>query len=78
MTYELWDTASSNIIGEFDSEADALAAVLEAVHLTGVASAAAFTLIGAFDDGAVKGIAGGQDLLERARRHDAKSSLQAS
>lgn len=70
MTYELWDTESRNVIGEFDSEADALAAVLEAVQLNGAESVAAFTLIGAFDDGAVKGLAAGQELVERARQQE--------
>ncbi len=70
MTYELWDTESRNVIGEFESEADALAAVLEAVQLNGVESVAAFTLIGAFDDGEVKGLAGGGELVDLARRQE--------
>jgi hypothetical protein len=67
MTYELWDTESRNVVGEFESEAEALAAVLEAVDRNGEESAALFTLIGAYDDGAVKGIAGGAKLVEMAR-----------
>ncbi len=74
MTYELWDTDSRNVIGQFDSEADALAAVLEAVQLNGAESAETFTLIGAFDDGAVKGLAGGRELVELARRQESMSA----
>jgi hypothetical protein len=68
MIYELWDTESRNVIGEFDAEAEALAAVLEAVNANGDASAALFTLIAVHDDGTSKGIAGGAQLVELARR----------
>ncbi len=74
MTYELWDTESRNLIGEFDSEPDALAAVLEAVVFNGEQSAATFTLLGADDNGTVKGIAGGTKLIELARQHQTISA----
>lgn len=68
MIYELWDTESRNVIGEFDSEAEALAAVREAVEENGDESAALFTLIAVHDDGASIGIAGGARLVDLARR----------
>ena len=74
MTYELWDTESRNVIGEFNSEADALAAVLEAVESNGEGSVALFTLVGAYDDGAVKGIAGGAELVKLARQRQAMTT----
>ena len=49
MTYELWDTESHNVIGDFDSENEALAAVLEAVELNGEESVSMFTLLAAYD-----------------------------
>jgi hypothetical protein len=74
MTYELWDTESHNVIGDFDSENEALAAVLEAVELNGEESVSMFTLLAAYDDGSVKGIAGGRKLVELARQHHAMST----
>ena len=68
MTYELWDTESRNIIGEFESKSAALSAVLEAVELNGEPSVAAFTLLQALDDGSVTGIAGGAQLVAHAGR----------
>lgn len=71
MTYELWDTESRNVIGAFDAEAAALEAVLEAVRTGGPESARWFALLGASADGTVQGIAGGQELIDLARRHAA-------
>jgi hypothetical protein len=67
MVFELWDTESGNVIGEFDSEAEALAAVLEAVDYNGDESATLFTLIGISKSGAIKAIAGGAKLVALAR-----------
>lgn len=68
MIYELWDTESRNVVGEFDSEAEALAAVLEAVDENGDEAAALFTLIAVHDNGTSNGIAGGARLIDLARR----------
>lgn len=57
LTYELWDTESRNRIGAFDSETEALAAVLEAVTSNGAASVAHFSLLSVTEDDTVRSVA---------------------
>ena len=52
MHWELWDTESGNLVGDYDSEADALAVVRDAVHRHGAVSVTTLAL-GAEHDEAV-------------------------
>jgi hypothetical protein len=66
MTYELWNTRSGNAIGDFDSEAEALAVVRQAIAQHGRAYAD-MLLLGCEDSkGRSKEIASGQALADRA------------
>jgi hypothetical protein len=65
MSYELWETTTSNVVGDFETEDEALEAVLEAVELNGLDFADQLSLLLAEPD-YVKGIAAGHDLAQRA------------
>ena len=64
--YELWDVESRNLLDDFDSEADALAAVRALIALNGADAtrALALTQIGA--DGRMTTVAMGEALSARA------------
>jgi hypothetical protein len=67
MAYELWDTDSRNVVGEYDSEAEALAVVRQAIDRDG--PDAANSLMLAFEDrtGRSRMIASGAELVDRAQ-----------
>ena len=69
MTYELWNTRTGNAIGEFSTEAEALAAVREAVGRNG-RGYADLLFLGATSRGRSKPVAQGQTLAERALAAD--------
>ena len=50
MHWELWDTESGNMVGDYDSEADALAVVREAVRRYGANVANTLALGAEHDD----------------------------
>lgn len=66
MAYELWDTASRNIVGDYETEGDALAVVHEVLRLDG--RHAAETLLLAYEDGRgrTETVATGGALADRA------------
>jgi hypothetical protein len=66
MMYSLWNTVSGDIIGDYDSEAAALAAVRDAADLNGDGSVETYSLV-VSDHGKTMGIADGSNLLHRAR-----------
>jgi hypothetical protein len=50
MHWELWDTESGNMVGDYDSEAEALAVVREAVRRHGPSVANTLALGAEFED----------------------------
>ncbi len=66
MTFELWDTVTRNIIGAYDTEADALAVVSAAIRAHGPAYADPIALVRDDPDGDVLTLALGPDLARRA------------
>ena len=66
MFYELWDLESGNIVGDFDSEADALQVVRELLEVNDPDFVDALSL-GRNDDGAFAVVAEGAALAERAQ-----------
>jgi hypothetical protein len=71
MTYELWETATGNIVGGFGSEAAALAIVRKSVHAHGSHYAGTWALLAEDDGENVEMIAEGTELIERAEWHPA-------
>jgi hypothetical protein len=67
MAYELWDTESRNVVGEYETEDEALAVVRHAIDRDG--PGAADSLMLAFEDrtGRSRMIASGAELADRAR-----------
>lgn len=65
MTYELWNRQTGNAIGEFATEAEALAVVREAVERNG-REYADLLFLGVSSRGRSKPVAEGQALAERA------------
>lgn len=67
MAYELWDRESANIVGEFDTENDALEFVRRMVKTHGPGVVLPWAL--AFEDDAdeTHSIAVGEELLSRAQ-----------
>jgi hypothetical protein len=65
MTFELWNVHTGNAIGEFTTEAEALAFVREAIARNGRTYADALFL-GSTTRGRSKAVARGQVLAERA------------
>jgi hypothetical protein len=76
MYYELWDTASRNLLDDFDSEAEAFATVASLVRLNGPGMAQGLTLLclGGPDGDVV--VASGAALLGRARSTSARRGRQ--
>lgn len=67
-TFELWDKDSRSVVGTFDSEAEALAAVREALERHSQAYAEDFAIIREDAEGASELVGEGMDLVERALR----------
>jgi hypothetical protein len=66
MTYELWSRVSRSIVGAFDTENAALAAVREALDAHGRPYAEQLALIREDSRGRSKAVADGRVLVERA------------
>jgi hypothetical protein len=75
MFYVIWDLESGNMVGDFDSEADALSVVRELLDANEPDYAEALSLGRTDDDGTTVVVAGGQALAIRAQT-DANSSRQ--
>jgi len=74
MRFELWDMETGNLVGDYDSEAEALSVVREAVRQHGRAVVAALALGAEFDeDGGVDDdlppVIHGSELADRALRN---------
>jgi hypothetical protein len=67
--YELWDTESRNLLDDFDTEAEALEAVLELVALNGPDSAGTMALTRVHANGQMVTVAMGAELASRANTH---------
>jgi hypothetical protein len=66
MTFELWSKTSRSIVGAFDTEEAALAAVRDAADRHGRDYAADFAVIRENSRGRSKLVAEGMDLVDRA------------
>ena len=66
LVYQLWDTETGNLIGEFDDETDALVAMRDAFALNGREYAEALALGTIDDTGHPEHIAVDADLVNRA------------
>ena len=69
MAYELWEMESRNLAAVYDTEAQALAAIREAVDLHGRSYAESFALVREASSGGARTIATGFDLIERIKLH---------
>ena len=68
LTYELWDTASRNLVAEFDSRDEAISAVRQTLSAQG-RGAIETLLLGTEDgDGGGEVIARGAELIDLAER----------
>ena len=72
MVYEVWNAETANIVGAFDSEADALSAIGRVIEEHGPAYVASLILGVEDDDGESTLIAEGVDLVERVRAHQGR------
>jgi hypothetical protein len=76
-TYELWDTASQNLVGAYESEADALTYVHAYVSERGSEYASSWALLWDDDEADQAGqIDGGLALLARAERAQASRDIR--
>jgi hypothetical protein len=72
MHYELWDTSTGNLLGEYDSEGEALAVVRNALRLHGLSATQSLALALEHDEEAVGDddlppVLAGPKLLARAK-----------
>jgi hypothetical protein len=67
MYFELWDLRTRNLVGEFDTEDEALAEVRDVMSLAGEEAATRFVLgMQDLETGLGEEIAGGAELVHRA------------
>ncbi len=66
MTFELWDTESHNVVGEYESELAALKVVKNALKRRGRAFATTIALVCEDDDGQSRTVAMGMQLATLA------------
>lgn len=72
-TYELWETESGNLMGFYDSEDDALAAVRQGIKAHGVESVATIALVHEDSHGRSRALASGAELLLQSQAHELAS-----
>lgn len=77
MTYSLWDTRGTNIVGAFDTEREALALVLSGIKRNGPDDTATLVLAIEDEQGRSTIISQGKALAERAR-HEFLTQRQVS
>lgn len=75
--YELWDTQSRNLLDDFDTEAEALAAVRRWIELDGPSSTDALALTHIDKNGRMVTLAMGAELAGRARTAPQRGPLLA-
>ena len=71
LAYELWETQSGNLMASFESEAEALRAIVARARRHGPASVDSIALVqvnDADEDGEMVTVASGEDLLVRAEQ----------
>ena len=66
MAFELWDIESRNIVGDYATEAEALAVVRDLVHRDGPRPVESLLLAFEDDIGRTTPVASGTELVERA------------
>ncbi len=66
--YELWDTTTGNLMDTFDTEAEAIAMVREAIRVDGVNAVDGWVLGWGDAGGEGAQVAGGMSLADRALR----------
>jgi len=76
--FELWDNESGNLMGDYDTEEEALAAIGEAVTIYGPDYAQAVTLLRVGPRGRLKRIATGADLVVSARESAAAGASRVA
>ena len=77
MFYELWDLDSGNMIGDFDTEAEALAVVRSLLEVNANSFADLLSLGCTDDDGSFRIVSQGRPLAARAdRAHEERVSQQ--
>lgn len=67
-TYELWEMRSGNLVGSWETEADALSVIRRAVDRQEAESVASLSLLAEDANGETSVIAEGLPLVERARQ----------
>lgn len=68
MTYEIWETDSGNVVGGYDTEADALAVVCDTIAVYGEGAVTSWLLLREDRRGASTSVAQGVDLAAYALR----------
>ncbi len=68
MTFEVWDQASGNLIGEFAEASDAYELVSEILQDEGLSGVKSLTLLVEDDHGHTKRVADGEQLASLAQR----------
>ena len=66
--FELWDTRSHNLVGDYDTEAAALNAVSESVRKYGIDEGRSLMLVRVGPRGGVTRLAVGSELTKRAMK----------
>ena len=66
MVYAIWDAVTANMVGSYDTEAEALADVRDAVTRFGREYASGWALVSHHGDEAEEALAEGDALIERA------------
>jgi len=75
MFYVLWDLDSGNMIGDFDTEAEALAVVHDLIGVNTPSFIDMLSLGSTADDGTVRIVAQGRPLAARAEQEAASSQV---
>jgi hypothetical protein len=76
--FHLWDVASGNVLGEFSTEAAALATIARLVRAEGCEAAADLALTAVTGHRAPRLVAEGSPLAERALKHEAATARGAT
>jgi hypothetical protein len=66
MSYELWDTESANLLGDYPTEQEALIVVRRTALAHGSSAVSSFALAFEDEEGETHPIAAGEALLDRA------------
>lgn len=78
MIYELWDIESGNLVGAYETEAEALATVREVIDLPEGSYTEALALVRDDDQADVETLAAGAALVARAKAMSVEVAVEAS